>query len=390
MNNNQINTLKHGLVKISKKELLDILASRGKRGNYKKTKKEELMREVLAIYTSSNDNQKKILGQEIANKAFDKCTRNFDEFIYAYDHQAFNIELDSLKEKLEEFNNNEEQQSITIKGKIENVKEIEQGIISLTVVRYRINYVYDYDDKYSKPYNDRNSAEIKIYTSKGLIFVNSSNSNIQSTLKNVLAKALQCVYGDGFIIKKPILSQAILDIVYDKESNKAQLFNNVNKKTIKLLDIIYEFENDSYGFDSFKVTNIKFDHEERYIEDLVTKIEATEKVGSNLLHHKETIKDIIDGRELQYVKLIITYKNDGLSTCISAGLEFEKGYLRIFIKNTINEIVSIDTLDSAFNSLIELIINSYENSTIKNNSKILSLLGVDIDGNNEEPRIYTV
>ncbi|WP_099192382.1 hypothetical protein [Tepidibacter mesophilus] len=381
----KIITLKHSLRILNKLDIIRICANNGVVIEHK-NKIKDIKEKLIHIIRQGNET----LYTELRDAAFNPNLDVLDGFFIVFDTPRYNmISKEDIKNSIEEFNKNnmenkenEENEEI---GFIENV-EIVNEYIKFMVMKIKHQYVYDAKSKKSKSYESEIKANVEIDLEKRFIYIQTKNVNIYKGLKTVIREFLMYHFYDNKLkLGKPELYQNLsIDFI---DINSIDKLNKVNPVTLKLLDIVYELENMKYAFSGFRVNDILFDHEERNSIDLSSRIDSINIYGENLLEHSQIKEKILQGRIILYINFILEYNTisengNNIKHYVEAGIDYKGDYARIFIKN--NKDLERIILIKAYNELKRVFMENYLNGNLKNELKILNLLGVN---KNEEYKV---
>lgn len=383
-------TLKHAINRINKGEI-EILNNRYSLNIDCRKKKQIIAQQLIEKY--NNGLLTKEILDEMKEYAFGNKLDYLDGFMLSYDNVLFSFDLEELIKKIDEFNSDEDlelEKSFNFK-----VTEInsDEGYIKILGELKKIDYHHIQAEGESEELIDKRQAYFEIYSDKGIVFINSNNYNFSRSMCVGINKFLKYLFGnDDVKLRKPRIATNI-EFSEDKIKEKSP---EICLITLKMLDILFEFENVAYNFRKFEVVKFEFDHEENLQFEKSSRIKQVTYCGENLEVHNKMKELIINGREILSYAIIIEYlvkdvrTGEVKITQINAQVKNDKGHFRLTINENNSDIQvnnQIDMLKAAYKDLKSLFINNCSSKTLKNEDKILKLMGEEQD---EEEEIFAI
>lgn len=201
----------------------------------------------------SNGKMEPSLYRKIISEAFNPNLEVLDGFFVSFNQEIKPFEDNMMSSLINEFNQAQAEADSDDTGKITLISQSDK-LLKLLVIRDKTSYVHDYGQGFSQAFKNQVKAYVEVYLQSGIVYVQTRNSTVYSSLRTVIQNLFKFSLEDTkFKLQKPQLKQNIP--LYLLTENKAADFSNVDSLTVKILDILYEFENMSYSFSGFQVTD---------------------------------------------------------------------------------------------------------------------------------------
>lgn len=384
VNMQKMETLKHALNVLTQNEIIEELEAFNINVDLEKiTKKPELVQYI--VYMFKQGKIKDEIFRAIRARAFNMSLDATDGFFLSFSDE-WTFSKEAIPKVMKEWNENNQDSII----KLEYFEEDSQQV-KMKISRLKERYVFDQKSMYSSIYFEEDKALVDIYFREKIVYFQTTNVKIFSSIRTVLRQFLTCLFEKKKNEKVKLLPpkmQQKLSITLSKEGDVAYDDRTINPTTIKLMDLLLELDNPQTNFSGFECTEITFDHEDTDKKHMKSRIDAQSYGGGDLLRKDDVKGLILRNRCIINVEVKIEY-NERISVeevrkhIIIGGLRTNKmNGLRLYIKNS--EFSLKRVLENAYSDLKNVFVQLYSQNSLRNEEKIKLILGLETDGKSSE------
>lgn len=376
---NEVVTMQHALRNLNHAEILSILRRFGLKVTSDVRKRSELVK--FMDHSFQKGLFSKELYTEFRERAFNPELNVSDGFYMAFS-EILVFGENKLKSHIELWNKEYrefEERNVCYSSEIELISYSQKKAV-LLVTRTQEKFAFDKESMFSTKYTDEHQLLVEIYPDEQIVYFQSSNTLKYKAIKTVVQNFISLVVDkEGVKFYPPRMTQN-LSFTFNEKENKAKVHENVNPNTVKLLDLLYDLDDEKSSFSDLECIDITFDHEDVKNHKLRSRINTQNYGGGDLLSKNDVKNLITQGRVILEVdfKLYYTEKiseDECRKHAIMAGITMNSSGLRIYIHNNENSLKN--TLDTAYKNLKEVFIANYSNKKLRNENKIKSILGLD-------------
>lgn len=376
---NEIVTMKHALRNLNHAEILSILKKFKIKVGTDIRKRSELVKFVE--YSLQKGLLSKELYTEFRERAFNPELNVTDGFYLAFSETlGFNETV--LKSYIELWNkqyNEFEEGNISYSSKVELINYSPKKAV-LLVTRTQDKFAFDKKSRFSTKYTEEHQLLVEIYPAEQIVYFQSSNTLRYNAIKTVVQNFISLIVNKENLKFFPPRMNQNLSFTFSEKNNKAVVHDNVNPNTVKLLDLLYDLDNENSNFSDLECIDITFDHEDVKNHKLRSRINTQNYGGGDLLSKSDVKNLITQGRVILEVEFKLYYtekisETENRKHAIMAGITKNLNGLRIYIHNNENNLKNI--LDIAYKNLKEVFITNYSNKKLRNEEKIKLILGLD-------------
>ncbi|MEW4372352.1 hypothetical protein [Paenibacillus kandeliae] len=327
--------------------------------------------------------------QDFREAAFDPNLQSTDGFFLTFIHDFGKISENKILSYIERWKEGIQQNDKPLENNYQvdvELRYFSSERCQFVFIKKNERLIYDNQSMFSKSYYDIQKVVVEIYFLEQVIYFQTSNSVKFNAIRPLVASFLNYMTEDkhvGIKLLFPKMSQS-LNFVISEDGRTATDYTNINRNTIKLLDLFLEIEN-SNTFSNFECIDIKFDH-----EDTTNKSDLHHRIGSQAygcdigdLFKKEEIKQhILNNRMILEIEFKIEHTtfnelNHPRKHIITAGIINDKSKIkgiRIYIDNS--DYLITQVVKDAYNDLKNMFITHLKDSDLKNESKLKEMLGI--------------
>lgn len=369
----QVTTIYHSLNTLNQIEIMHIIESFGIKIDRKKIRKKDELIQYL-VYKFKEGSFSENLFNELRSQAFNPEIDSTDGFFFSFEAEITKVTRTALETFLKGWNELNPDKEIKLSS-------LNGQIATLLVTKHTEKLIFDQESMFSIKYNDEKRALSEIHFDKNLIYIQTTNIVIYSTIRTIIREFLQGLLNVKKVPISPPKMSRNLSITFNEEFTKAKKENTVHPNTIRLLDLLLELDSSGSSFSGFECVNVTLDHEDTIKrKDAKSKIISQNYGGGDLLKNS-VVKDLILSNRIIYeIEFSIEYNyvdGDGnpRNHIVIVGITNDrKSSLRIFIKNSDYNLRSV--IKKAYGELTSVFISNYGLSNLRNEENIKKLLGI--------------
>lgn len=373
----ELKTLRHSLNKLTQSEIIEELEVLKFSIDLDRiTKKPELIQYIEYMYRHGQLNSD--VFEVFRAKAFNLNLDVTDGFFLSF-FDDWKFDKTIIKEKVSKWNEENKDSSITLK----NINEDNRVLIQIS--RLKEKFIFDRESMYSTSYLEEDKALVEIYFKEKIVYIQTTNVKIFNSIKTVVRKVLMSIFDKEKVrLLTPKMQQKLSVTLSENENVTVFDDRTINPTTIKLMDLLFELDNPKSNFNGLECTEITFDHEDTEKRDMKSRIDAQSYGGGDLLAKDDVKNLILNNRGIISVEIKIYYNEqitgeDVRIHTVIGGLSIDKlNGLRLYIKN--NDFALKRVLEKAYRDLKSVFIQLYSQNSLRNEEKIKSILGLDING----------